>query len=44
MMRRGIIADRGSPSELVAKYGRRSLEEVFLDIARGGDGERKAAQ
>jgi ABC-2 type transport system ATP-binding protein len=44
MRRRGIIADRGSPSELVAKYGRRSLEEVFLDIARGGDGERKAAQ
>lgn len=34
MMRRGIIADRGSPSELVAKYGRSNLEEVFLDIAR----------
>ncbi|MCD6073351.1 MAG: transporter ATP-binding protein [Rhodospirillales bacterium] len=45
MMRRGQIADRGSPSELVAKYGRQNLEEVFLDIARANDEEhRKAAQ
>jgi ABC-2 type transport system ATP-binding protein len=43
MMRRGIIADRGSPSELVAKYGRQNLEEVFLDIARD-TGTRSAAQ
>jgi ABC-2 type transport system ATP-binding protein len=34
MLRRGEIVDRGSPAELIARYGRRSLEEVFLDIAR----------
>jgi ABC-2 type transport system ATP-binding protein len=34
MMRRGIIADRGAPRELIDKYGRANLEEVFLDIAR----------
>jgi ABC-2 type transport system ATP-binding protein len=45
MMRRGIIADRGSPAELIARYGRANLEQVFLDIARGGgEEERRAAQ
>jgi ABC-2 type transport system ATP-binding protein len=39
MMRRGRIVDRGSPAELVARYGRRTLEEVFLDIAREGAAE-----
>jgi ABC-2 type transport system ATP-binding protein len=39
MMRRGRIVDRGLPSELVARYGRKSLEEVFLDIARDRRGE-----
>jgi ABC-2 type transport system ATP-binding protein len=34
MMRAGAIVDRGSPGELIARYGRRTLEEVFLDIAR----------
>jgi len=34
MMRAGTIVDRGSPDELIARYGRRNLEEVFLDIAR----------
>ena len=34
MMRRGQIVDRGAPAELVARYGRSNLEEVFLDIAR----------
>jgi len=34
MMRAGSIVDRGSPAELVARYGRDTLEEVFLDIAR----------
>lgn len=43
MMRKGTIADRGSPADLIAKYGRRNLEEVFLDIARGGDGEQRSA-
>ena len=34
MMKAGRIVDRGSPGELAARYGRRNLEEVFLDIAR----------
>jgi ABC-2 type transport system ATP-binding protein len=42
MMRRGRIVDRGSPAELLARFGRTTLEEVFLDIAR--DGQQDAAQ
>lgn len=34
MMRKGRIVDRGSPQELLDRYGREDLEEVFLDIAR----------
>jgi ABC-2 type transport system ATP-binding protein len=34
MMRQGRIVDRGTPAELLRRYGRRNLEEVFLDIAR----------
>jgi ABC-2 type transport system ATP-binding protein len=34
MMRGGGIVDRGSPADLLRKYGRSTLEEVFLDIAR----------
>ena len=34
MLKQGQIVDRGSPRELLARYGRDDLEEVFLDIAR----------
>lgn len=34
MMRQGKIVNRGSPSELLAQYGRRTMDEVFLDVAR----------
>jgi ABC-2 type transport system ATP-binding protein len=34
MMRAGTIVDRGAPGELIARYGRQTMEEVFLDIAR----------
>ena len=34
MLRDGRIVDRGSPQELIGRYGRRTLEEVFLDVAR----------
>jgi ABC-2 type transport system ATP-binding protein len=34
MLRRGRMVDRGAPAELIARYGRHTLEEVFLDIAR----------
>jgi ABC-2 type transport system ATP-binding protein len=45
MMKKGRIVDRGSPTELIARYGRATLEQVFLDIARGNDfAQREAAQ
>jgi ABC-2 type transport system ATP-binding protein len=34
MMKAGNIVDRGSPDELIDRYGRTNLEEVFLQIAR----------
>jgi ABC-2 type transport system ATP-binding protein len=34
MMKTGRIVDRGSPDELIDRYGRTNLEEVFLHIAR----------
>jgi len=34
MMKEGKIVDRGSPGELIDRYGRTNLEEVFLHIAR----------
>lgn len=34
LMKQGRLIDRGSPHELLARYGRRTLEEVFLDVAR----------
>jgi len=37
MLRAGLVVDQGSPEDLVARYGRADMEEVFLDIARGGD-------
>jgi ABC-2 type transport system ATP-binding protein len=35
MMQKGRIVDAGSPDALLARYGRDSMEDVFLDIARG---------
>jgi len=37
VMRRGRIVVQGTPAELIDRYGRRNMEEVFLDIARGPD-------
>src|ERR1700748_3125323 len=34
IMRRGKIVDRGTPDDLLFRYSRQNLEEVFLDIAR----------
>jgi len=34
MLKQGRIVDRGAPAELVGRYGRDDLEQVFLDIAR----------
>ena len=35
MMKAGKIVDRGTPAELIARYGRQTMEDVFLDVARG---------
>ncbi len=35
IMRDGKISDQGTPEELIARFGRETLEEVFLDVARG---------
>ena len=34
MMKDGNIVDRGAPSHLIKKYGRKNLEEVFLELVR----------
>jgi len=34
MLKQGRIVDHGTPDELLERYGREDLEEVFLDIAR----------
>ena len=38
MLRQGCLVDRGTPTQLLARYGRATLEDVFLDIARHGTG------
>ena len=38
MMKQGKIVDHDSPAGLLRKYGRTTLEEVFLDIARDRNG------
>src|SRR6185312_5939045 len=35
IMKRGRIEDDDTPERLLARYGRDTLEEVFLDVARG---------
>ncbi len=42
IMKRGRIEDDDTPAHLLARYGRETLEEVFLDVARGR--QREAAQ
>ncbi len=35
ILARGRIEDRGAPADLLRRYGRETMEEVFLDVARG---------
>lgn len=35
ILKKGRIEDDGTPAKLLARYGRDTLEEVFLDVARG---------
>lgn len=34
MMKKGKVVDQGAPKELIDKYGRKDMEEVFLHVAR----------
>ncbi|MGD2055254.1 MAG: ABC transporter ATP-binding protein [Gammaproteobacteria bacterium] len=36
-LRRGMVVDRGTPGVLQQRYGRATLEEVFIDVARDAD-------
>jgi len=44
IMKQGHIEDDDTPERLLTRYGRRTLEEVFLDVARRRDEVREAAQ
>jgi len=44
MMKTGKIVDRGPPGELIARYGRDNMEEVFLDVARDRRRDHEAAE
>jgi ABC-2 type transport system ATP-binding protein len=46
MLKRGRLVDQGAPGELLRRYGRANLEEVFLDIARrsGDEAAPRAAE
>jgi ABC-2 type transport system ATP-binding protein len=44
IMKRGRIEDDDTPQRLLVRYGRETLEEVFLDVARGRSEAREAAQ
>jgi ABC-2 type transport system ATP-binding protein len=35
ILKRGRIEEDDSPSAIIARYGRETLEQVFLDVARG---------
>jgi len=35
IMKKGVIVDDDTPERLLTRYGRETLEDVFLDVARG---------
>ena len=35
LLKKGKLVEEGTPPSLLKKYGRKTLEEVFLDISRG---------
>jgi ABC-2 type transport system ATP-binding protein len=44
IMKKGRIEDDDTPERLLARYGRATLEDVFLDVARGRRRASEAAQ
>jgi ABC-2 type transport system ATP-binding protein len=37
ILREGSVVDDAPPDEMLTRYGRDNLEDVFLDVARGRD-------
>jgi ABC-2 type transport system ATP-binding protein len=37
LLRKGKLVEEGSPSELLTKYDRQTMEDVFLDVSKGVD-------
>ena len=35
LLRKGELVEKGSPSELLTKYDRQTMEDVFLDVSKG---------
>ena len=35
LLREGELVERGSPIELLTKYDRQTMEDVFLDVSKG---------
>jgi ABC-2 type transport system ATP-binding protein len=44
IMKKGCIEDDDTPEHLLKRYGRETMEEVFLDVARGRGRQSEAAQ
>jgi ABC-2 type transport system ATP-binding protein len=44
IMKRGRIEDDDTPERLLTRYGRQTMEDVFLDVARGRRQQSEAAQ
>lgn len=44
ILKAGRIVDQASPAALIEKYGRTTLEDVFLDVARGRGVAQKLAE
>ena len=44
IMKQGRIEDDDTPEHLLTRYGRETLEDVFLDVARGRVAQSEAAQ
>ena len=44
IMKKGRVEDDDTPARLLARYGRQTLEDVFLDVARGRGERREVAE
>ena len=40
LLRKGKLVESGSPAKLLEKFGRKNLEEVFLEVAGGNQANR----